>query len=300
MRERLSIESDAWATAYQSGRQWFEELCVLHTCGRTTFIYVGDAAHLQSWVQQTYGIDASQVQTYGHTFKGEAALSHLMQVACGLESAILGEPQILGQLKQAYACALTHQGVGPMLRRVMPAVFQAAKSVRTDTRIGCSPLALASVVFDLTKRVFDDLGQVSICLVGAGETIERHLAYAKRFGFANVHVVNRSIEGAQRLVQAYGGQAHALSQLPDVLATVDCVVSATAHPLPFIGKGLMERIAQKRAYRPMLCVDLAMPRDMEPEIATIEGIYVYNIEDLHRQIEAHRHERAEHVRMRKP
>jgi glutamyl-tRNA reductase len=195
-------------------------------------------------------------------------------------------------MKGAYQEALQFGAIGHVLRRVMPEVFRAAKAVRTDTRIGCSPLALSCVVFDLAARVFDDLPSTPLCLIGAGETIERHLAYAKERGYQEIYVLNRSLERGRALVARYGGEAKPLAALPEVLEKVDWVVSATATPLPLIGKGMMERVSLARGYRPMLCVDLAMPRDIEPEVSTINGVYLYNLHDLNQQIAKHRDHRA--------
>ena len=215
--------------------------------------------------------------------EGEQALRHIIQVAAGLDSMVLGEPQIFGQLKSAYAVASDAGTVGGELGRLFPRVFSIAKQVRTDTAIGENPVSVAFAAVDVARRIFTDLVDCSALLIGAGETIElvtRHLIEA---GVTNIVIANRTLGRARELAQKFGAQAVLLSEIPANLPQADIVISSTASQLPILGKGTVESALKARRHRPVLMVDIAVPRDIESQVADLRDVYLYTVDDL-RQI----------------
>jgi glutamyl-tRNA reductase len=209
----------------------------------------------------------------------------MLRVACGLDSLVLGEPQILGQIKSAYQQALEYHGLGRYLDRLYQHTFATAKQVRTETAIGSSAVSVAFAAVCLAKQIFGDLNQQTALLVGAGETIELTALHLQRQGIGRMIVANRTKDRAELLAGKFQADSVALPALPEVLPMADIVISSTASPLPILGKGMVERALKKRKHRPIFMVDIAVPRDIEPEVGKLGDIYLYTVDDLHSVIE---------------
>ncbi len=210
---------------------------------------------------------------------------HLVRVAAGLNSMVLGEPQIFGQLKSAFAVAEEAGAVGGGLQRLFPDAFRIAKKVRTDTAIGENPVSVAYASVDLAGHIFSNLAKRTALLLGAGETIElvaRHLCDAN---LGNLLIANRTLARAESLAEQFDAEAILLADVPARLPEADIVISSTASQLPILGKGAVERALKARHYKPMLMIDLAVPRDIEPEVAELSDIYLYSVDDLRDVIE---------------
>jgi glutamyl-tRNA reductase len=220
---------------------------------------------------------------------------HLLRVASGLDSMILGEPQIAGQLKDAFRAAQSHGVVGPYLGKLFQHAFAVAKEVRTDTAIGANPVSVAFAAITLAKQIFGDLGGIKALLIGAGETVELAARHLHGAGVAELLVANRDMQRATRLAGRYNGRALGLSQLPEVLSEADVVISSTGSTLPILGKGAVEQALKRRRRRPVFMVDIAVPRDIEPEIGRLQEVFLYTVDDLRQVIDASvaaRHEAA--------
>jgi glutamyl-tRNA reductase len=209
----------------------------------------------------------------------------MMRVASGLDSLVLGEPQILGQMKTAYAVAREAGTVGPLLGRLFQATFSTAKAVRTDTAIGENPVSVAFAAVSLAKQIFSDLQRSQALLIGAGETITLVARHLHEQGVKRIVVANRTLERGRFLAEQVGGQAIMLADIGQELANSDIVISSTASQLPILGKGAVERALKQRKHKPMFMVDIAVPRDIEPEVGELDDIYLYSVDDLHEVIE---------------
>lgn len=265
-----------------------EEVVVLSTCNRTELYAVASkdadpaqkAAALVEWMAGYHHLSPDELNSAAYHHQGDAALRHMVQVAAGLDSMVLGEPQIFGQLKSAYSVASEAGTVGSELGRLFPRVFSIAKKVRTDTAIGENPVSVAFAAVDVARRIFTDLGDCNALLVGAGETIElvtRHLIEA---GVSNIVIANRTLERARAVAQQFGAEAVLLADIPSHLPKADIVISSTASQLPIIGKGTVESALKARRYRPMLMVDIAVPRDIEAQVGELRDVYLYSVDDL--------------------
>ncbi len=260
-----------------------DEIAILSTCNRTELYFTApdaDPTKMLAWLQDVHGIPLEQLQSCHYALSDEAAVQHIMRVASGLDSLILGEPQILGQMKSAYAVAQEAGTIGPELDRLFRQTFSVAKQVRTDTAIGENPVSVAYAAVNLAQRIFSDLSKSKALLIGAGETIDlvaRHLVDA---GVKDITVANRTLERAEALAEQFGAKAILLSDIPDALYHADIVIASTASPLPILGKGAVERALKKRKHAPMFMVDIAVPRDIEEEVGELNDVYLYSVDDL--------------------
>nr|WP_299240393.1 glutamyl-tRNA reductase [uncultured Halomonas sp.] len=270
------------------------EAAVLSTCNRTELYCVtgeqGEQAILD-WLSGFHGLTVNQLIQCAYHHLDDAAARHLMRVASGLDSMVLGEPQILGQIKTAYQQAHDYQGLGGELERLFQHVFSVAKQVRTETGIGENPVSVAYAAVSLANRIFDDLSQSRALLIGAGETIQLVARHLKEAGVQDMVVANRTRERAAALAQEVGGKAISLSEIPDELPRADIVITSTAAPLPILGKGMVERALKLRRYRPVFMVDIAVPRDIEPQVGELNDVFLYTVDDLQEVIEENRRHR---------
>ena len=245
------------------------------------------------WLAHFHKLQASELSKSIYSCSGEAVVKHLMKVSCGLDSLVLGEPQILGQIKSAFALARDLNSVGSSLTRVFSAAFSIAKEVRTDTAIGENPVSVAYAATLLAERIFSDLESLSILLIGAGRTIELVAKHFKEKRVSKISVANRTLDNALEIAKKFKGSGVLLSDIPEKLEAADVVVSSTNSQLPLLGKGSVERALQKRKHRPMLLIDLAVPRDIEVEVGDIADAYLYSIDDISGAIEDNVKSRSE-------
>jgi len=263
------------------------EAAILSTCNRSELYLALDEAQAEAilaWLAGYHGLNLDELRACAYIHEDNEAVRHMMRVACGLDSMILGEPQILGQMKDAYASAREAGTLGPLLGRLFQATFSTAKTVRTDTRIGENPVSVAFAAVSLAKQIFSDLPRSQALLIGAGETITLVARHLHEQGIRRIVVANRTLERASQLAEEVGGQAVLLADIPEQLVNSDIVISSTASPLPILGKGAVERALKKRKHRPVFMVDIAVPRDIEPEVGELDDVYLYTVDDLHEVI----------------
>ncbi|MET4818645.1 glutamyl-tRNA reductase [Endozoicomonas sp. NE41] len=216
-----------------------------------------------------------------------------MRVACGLDSMVLGEPQILGQLKSAFATAQEAGTAGSCLSRLFQFSFTKAKQVRTETAIGRQPVSVAYAATTLARQIFSDLSQNTALLIGAGETIELVAKHLHQQGLRDIIVVNRTMSRARMLSDQFDGRSALLSDIPHILPEADIIIASTASPVPVLGKGVVERALKQRKHRPMFMVDIAVPRDIEEEVGELADVYLYTVDDLQGVIEDNMQQRQE-------
>lgn len=291
VRERFAIAPGQLSQALVSLRERLAraapEAALLSTCNRTELYVAGDTAHAGALLQPTLewlaaqgGVSSSQMSAHTYVAENRAAARHAFRVASGLDSMVLGEPQILGQMKQAVREADEAGMLGTTLHQLFQRSFAVAKEVRTSTDIGAHSVSMAAAAVRLAAQLFEDLRQQRVLFVGAGEMIElvaTHFAAREPLGMA---LANRTLERGEALAARFGGQALRLAELPERLHEFDIVVSCTASSLPIIGLGAVERALKVRRHRPMFMVDLAVPRDIEPEVAQLADVYLYTVDDL--------------------
>ena len=291
IREQVAFSPERLREALHAVHNIAKENIILSTCNRTE-IYVADKKELSpdqltKWLADFHSIAVDDLSPYIYHYTDDKAVQHLLRVACGLDSLVLGEPQILGQLKDAIQLASTEKSIGNQLNRLSQHVFSAAKKVRTQTNIGANPVSVAYAAVNLSKRIFSNLEQQTALLVGAGETIELVGRYLKANKIGKLIIANRSLENAQKLANEYGDGAKAipLTELHSHLHLADIVISSTAAPMPVIGKGMVEHALKKRKHNPIFMVDIAVPRDIEEEVAELDDIFLYTVDDLQNVIE---------------
>ncbi|OUR65612.1 glutamyl-tRNA reductase [Methylophaga sp. 42_25_T18] len=290
IREHIAFNADVLPAALDSLNQHPNviEAVVVSTCNRTEIYCHLDGDYdnaISLWLHQFHQQPADSLTEYLYQYEGEDAIRHLLRVACGLDSMVLGEPQILGQIKTAYNQALNANTLGKSLGRLFQHAFSVAKQVRTDTAIGNSPVSVAFAAVSLAKQIFSKLADSTALLIGAGETIELAARHLKDNGVGRIIIANRTIEKAHTIALQVDGYAIGLSEMPAHLAEADIVISSTASQLPILGKGAVERALKQRKRRPIFMVDIAVPRDIEPEVGNLEDIYLYSVDDLHDIIE---------------
>lgn len=256
---------------------------ILSTCNRTELYFNGNPSQAEQvigWLAHFHALNSTELQPHLYLHQDSAAAEHLMQVAAGLDSLVLGEPQILGQVKQAYNQARNAGTINPQFERLFQKTFAVAKQVRTDTEIGANAVSVAFAAVSLAKQIFGNLTKVRVLLIGAGETIELVARHLLEQGAGQLTVANRTYERAVQLAEQFSAAAITLSQVPQQLAEADIVISSTASTLPIVGKGMVEQALKQRKHKPMFLVDLAVPRDIEQQVADLEDAYLYTVDDL--------------------
>lgn len=285
VRERLAFPTEILDNTLKNlwNLREISEAAILSTCNRTEFYYQADSddqTSLVNWIADTKQIKPAEFTPYLYSYKDSESIRHMFRVACGLDSMILGEPQILGQMKTAYHAASQAGTLGRNLSKLFQHTFSAAKKVRTDTAIGSSPVSVAFAAVQLAQQIFDKLSEQTALLIGAGETIELTARHLHQHGIGRIIIANRTYDKAHALAVQFNGYAIALSELPTHLAEADIVVSSTASQLPILGKGRVESAIKIRKHKPMFMVDLAVPRDIEAEVAQLRDVYLYTVDDL--------------------
>jgi glutamyl-tRNA reductase len=290
IRERVTFGPDIVVAALRAltDQAGVGEAVILSTCNRTE-LYVSaepDTANpLRRWMAEFHGIEPGEVAPYLYLHQDYAAVKHLLRVASGLDSLVLGEPQILGQVKQAYQTAADAGTTAKILGRLFQHSFAAAKQVRTDTGIGDSPVSVAFAAVSLARQIFSDLSEQSALLIGAGETVELAARHLHQHGIGRMTVANRTVARAQDLADQFGAEAVSLTEIPNALVNADILIASTASPLPILGKGAVERALKQRRHRPIFMVDIAVPRDIEPEVGELGDVYLYTVDDLQEVIQ---------------
>ena len=285
LREKVAFSPEQLSEALQqlSDHDQFNEAVIVSTCNRTE-IYCSLAQQnsqiLLQWLASFHGLDEHELSKNVYCHQDNEAINHLMRVACGLDSLVLGEPQILGQIKQAYTSAKNHNSVDVVFDRLFQKTFSVAKQVRTETDIGASAVSVAYAAVNLAKHIYGKLDRTKVLLIGAGETIELVAKHLYQNEPQQITVANRTIERARSLAEEVSADVIALAQLPERLHQADIVISSTASTLPIIGKGVVEQALKQRRNKPMLFIDIAVPRDIESQVGELEAAYLYSVDDL--------------------
>ena len=303
LREKVAFPADQLGQAVASARAWFgrgtvsdgharHEAAILSTCNRTELYAAGDAqaaggddvataidatAH---FLADYHRLPYADLRPYLYTLPQDHAVRHAFRVASGLDSMVLGEPQILGQMKDAVRQADAVGGLGTCLHQMFQRTFAVAKEVRSTTEIGAHSVSMAAAAVRLSQRIFDSIAGQHVLLIGAGEMIELCATHFAAHAPKSLTVANRTQERGEALARRFNGSAIRLAELPDRLASYDIVISSTASTLPIIGLGMVERAIKSRRHKPMFMVDLAVPRDIESEVGRMDDVYLYTIDDL--------------------
>jgi glutamyl-tRNA reductase len=288
LRGRFAFAPEQLAPALQAfsgrlARGAAPEAALVSTCNRTE-LYVAAEPQLVrpalDWLAEQGGVSGSHLQDHTYVMEDRAAARHAFRVAAGLDSMVLGEPQILGQMKQAVRLADEAGTLGTTLHQLFQRSFSVAKEVRTATEIGAHSISMAAAAVRLAGQLFEDLKDIQVLFVGAGEMIELVATHFAARTPKAMALANRTLERGEKLAGRFGAQALRLADLPTRLHEFDAVVSCTASSLPIIGLGAVERAIKARKHRPMFMVDLAVPRDIEPEVAQLRDVYLYTVDDL--------------------
>jgi len=290
IRERLAFPAETLESSLKTlwNSHKISGAAILSTCNRTEFYCQSETDNSNSlieWIADTKDISPNDFTPYLYSHSDSQSIRHMFRVACGLDSMVLGEPQILGQMKTAYQAAYEAGTLGKHLGKLFHHTFSAAKKVRTDTAIGSSPVSVAFAAVQLAQQIFDSLSEQTALLIGAGETIELTARHLHQNGIGRIIIANRTFDKAHTLASQFNGYAIALSELSDHLAEADIVVSSTASQLPILGKGRVESAIKKRKHKPMFMVDLAVPRDIEAEVEQLRDVYLYTVDDLQNTID---------------
>ena len=259
------------------------EATILSTCNRTEIYFASEQEALEdtlNWLAQSGGVSPQDLKAHTYTLSDGQAARHAFRVASGLDSMVLGEPQILGQMKDAVRAAQEAGALGTTLHQLFQRSFAVAKEVRTSTEIGAHSISMAAACVRLAGQLFEDLAHIKVLFVGAGEMIELCATHFAARAPQQMVIANRTLERGERLASQLGAEVMRLSELPDRLHEFDAVISCTASSLPLIGLGAVERALQKRRHRPLFMVDLAVPRDIEPEVKGLDDVYLYTVDDL--------------------
>ncbi len=259
------------------------EATLLSTCNRTEIYCAGEHNDLEQtlhWLAQNGGVHIDVLRSHAYTLHDDQAARHAFRVASGLDSMVLGEPQILGQMKEAVRAAEDAGAMGTTLHQLFQRSFAVAKEVRTSTEIGAHSISMAAASVRLAGQLFEDLGDIKVLFVGAGEMIELAATHFAAKNPKSMAIANRTLERGEKLAGRFGAEVMRLADLPDRLHEFDAIISCTASTLPIIGLGAVERAVKRRKHRPMFMVDLAVPRDIEPEVKALPDIYLYTIDDL--------------------
>jgi len=283
VREQIAFQPDTLGVALRDliAQPSVKEAAILSTCNRTeVYFSAAEAAPVERWLESFHRVPSESLHPYVYTLAQDRAVSHAFRVASGLDSMVLGEPQILGQMKHAVRSAEAAGALGLILNRLFQRTFAVAKDVRTNTDIGSASISMAAAAVKLAERIYPSLADQQLLLIGAGEMIDLAAAHFAAKHPKSITVANRTLERGEQLAARFGADAITLNELPDRLAQFDIIVTSTASSLPILGKGLLERAIKSRRHAPMFIVDLAVPRDVEPEAAELDDLFLYSVDDL--------------------
>lgn len=293
VRERVTFPMDVIRPALEGLRSAFgssvREAAILSTCNRTELYCAAEPHvidHIPAWMAEFNSLQSNDLTPHLYKYEHNEAVKHAFRVASGLDSMVLGEPQILGQMKDAMRAANEAGALGTLLHQLFQRTFAVAKEVRTQTAIGAHSVSMAAASVRLAQRVYGDLSQCNVLFIGAGEMIELCAAHFAAATPKSIMIANRTAERAEDLAARYSNTSTMrLADLPDRIADYDIIISCTASALPILGLGMIERAIKQRKHRPIVMVDLAVPRDIEPEISRLSDVYLYSVDDLGRMIQ---------------
>jgi len=297
VREKLAFSGDCSGPLTELGNiPGCRECCFLSTCNRVEIIMVAGqpeqaAVAARAFLFGSSGLTDEEARRYSYLYQGRDAVAHLYRVAASLDSMVVGEPQILGQLKQAYREALERKATGVILNRLLHKAFSVAKRVRTETNIGGSAVSISYAAVQLAKKIFGSLKGKSVLLVGAGEMAELAAEHLVNQGIGRVIVANRTLERAVRLARKFNGAAVGLAELVDRLAEVDILISSTGATELVLKKDQVRPLMRQRKNRPLFLIDIAVPRDLDPELNDLDNVYLYDIDDLKSVVDVNKGER---------
>jgi len=294
IRERVAFNADKLhgALADLTHSQSVKEVAILSTCNRTEIYCSAETPEVViDWLSRYHQVDRADLAPYLYTHDQPEAIRHAFRVACGLDSMVIGEPQILGQMKDAVRVAEESGTLGTQLHKLFQRSFSVAKEVRSTTAIGANIVSMAAAGVHLAERIFESVEEQRILFIGAGEMIELCAAHFCARQPKQVTIANRTLERGRVLAERYNGTAIRLDELAEHLAQHDIIVSCTASPLPIIGLGMVERAVKARRHRPMFMVDLAVPRDIEVEVGELDDVFLYTVDDLAQVVESGRESR---------
>ncbi|MDO6619145.1 MULTISPECIES: glutamyl-tRNA reductase [unclassified Shewanella] len=296
LREKVAFSPDKIHDAMKSlaSRTSSGESVIVSTCNRTElYCNNGTKEDIIEWLEDYHNLSHDDLMPCIYSYEDQECVKHLMRVSSGLDSLVLGEPQILGQVKQAFAKAKEAGTTAVTIDRLFQNTFSVAKKVRTETEIGAAAVSVAFAAVSMAKHIFSSLSTTNVLLIGAGETIELVAKHLKDNEVAGIVVANRTVERAQAMCEEFDATAITLQQIPDYLPKADIVISSTASPLPILGKGMVEKALKQRRHQPMLLVDIAVPRDIEAEVGELDDAFLYTVDDLHSIIEQNMASRKE-------
>ncbi|MGH8713543.1 MAG: glutamyl-tRNA reductase [Casimicrobiaceae bacterium] len=283
VREQVAFPPDALGGALREliAQPKVKEAAILSTCNRTELYFNGaESQPVMRWLEDFHRVPPASLHPYIYTLPQDRAVPHAFRVASGLDSMVLGEPQILGQMKHAVRSAEAAGSLGLVLNRLFQRTFAVAKDVRSNTDIGSASISMAAAAVKLAERIYPSLADQHLLLIGAGEMIDLAAAHFAARRPKSITVANRTLERGAQLAARFGAGAITLNELPERLAQFDLIVTSTASSLPIIGMGLLERAIKSRRHAPMFIVDLAVPRDVEAEAAELDDVFLYSIDDL--------------------
>ncbi len=295
LRGRFAFAIDQIAPTLTSLRNALSspEAAIISTCNRTEIYCAADHPstvqamdHTLDWLAQSGGVAPGLLRSHAYTLHEGGVARHAFRVASGLDSMVLGEPQILGQMKDAVRVADQAGTLGSTLNQLFQRSFSVAKEVRYSTEIGAHSISMAAASVRLAGQLFEDLGQIKVLFVGAGEMIELCATHFAAKSPKAIAIANRTLERGEKLALRYGAEVMRLADLPDRLHEFDAVISCTASTLPIVGLGAVERAIKKRKHRPMFMVDLAVPRDIELEVKDLRDVYLYTVDDLAKVVQS--------------
>ena len=296
VRERIAISRDDLpeTTRALAAVPGVSECMIVSTCNRVEILAAvePDAAGLAGFLQRHFGLDPAVLAPHLYEHRDQEAVRHLFRVAASLDSMVVGEPQILGQVKEAFAVARAAGTVGGQLEHLLQSTFAAAKKVRSETEIGSNSVSIASVAVELSRKIFGSLQGRTVFLVGAGKMSELAARHLVQQGAGAILVTNRTLERARRIAESFAGQVIPFEQLYDAASQTDIVISSTGAPHPIFRREHGQAFMHRRRNRPMFFIDIAVPRDVDPAMGKLEGIFVYDIDDLQAVAAAHMVERS--------
>ncbi len=283
VREQVTFAPEAMGHALRDllARPKIKEAAILSTCNRTElYVHGAEPQPVVQWLEDFHHVPKDSLAPYMYTLPRAEAVTHAFRVASGLDSMVLGEPQILGQMKQAVRHAEAAGSLGLVLNRLFQRTFAVAKDVRTQTDIGSASISMAAAAVKLAERIFPAISDQRLLLIGAGEMIELTATHFAAKNPKSITIANRTMERGRQLAERFKAEAITLNEMPDALPRYDIIVTCTASTLPILGKGLLERVIKSRRHAPVFIVDLAVPRDVEPEAAQLDDVFLYSVDDL--------------------